>query len=495
MTRAKWIVAVLALAAAVLAVVQLERMRTGVEITDLNIDTTPATLYRPAGADEVPVVVVAHGFAGSRQLMQAFSLTLARAGYAVLAFDFEGHGRNPVPMSGDVDAIDGTTRLLIAETRRVIDHALELEGVTRPLTLLGHSMATDIIVRAAVEEPRVDAVVAVSMFSEAVSATHPQRLLAITGEWEPGLRQAALDALRLVDPAAEEDQTVEAGGVIRRAVVAPRVEHVAVLYSEASLSETLAWVDATAGRDSDGWTAPVGVWLVVLLAALLSLAWPAAALVPDRHLPRQTPSARVFLAALILPAVVVPLIATQIETGFLPVLVADYLMLHFLLYGLAQIAILLWGGVRLERPAVVSALFVALWGIAIYGMALHRYGTNFLPDDTRLLVIAVLALGTIPFLIADALITEAGRAAFWRRIAAKLAVFGSLGLAVALDFEGLLFLLFIIPLILLFFLVFGLIGRWTGKRGGPVGAGIGLGLVLAWTLGVSFPLFVATAAG
>ena len=45
--------------------------------------------------------------------MQSFALTLAQAGYIVVSFDFMGHGRNPVPMSGDVTSIDGTTTLLM----------------------------------------------------------------------------------------------------------------------------------------------------------------------------------------------------------------------------------------------------------------------------------------------------------------------------------------------------------------------------------------------
>ncbi|MCU0855034.1 MAG: lysophospholipase, partial [Rhodobacteraceae bacterium] len=107
MRGAKVAVFVLALAAALLSVWQLERARSGLSVSSLPVGTTPATLYR-IGEAPAPLVVVAHGFAGSTQLMQAFSLTLARAGYLVLAFDFEGHGRNPVPMSGDVTRIDGT---------------------------------------------------------------------------------------------------------------------------------------------------------------------------------------------------------------------------------------------------------------------------------------------------------------------------------------------------------------------------------------------------
>lgn len=40
-----------------------------------------------------------------RAVLALLALALAHAGYRALTFDFEGHGRNPVPMSGDVAAV------------------------------------------------------------------------------------------------------------------------------------------------------------------------------------------------------------------------------------------------------------------------------------------------------------------------------------------------------------------------------------------------------
>jgi dienelactone hydrolase len=479
---------VLALAAALLSIWQLERARTGVEITPLAVGTTPAMLYR-MGDTPAPLVVIAHGFAGSTQLMQAFSLTLARAGYVVLAFDFEGHGRNPVPMSGDVTRIDGTTRLLIEETQRVIDAGLALPGTDGRVALLGHSMASDVVVRTAIADPRVDAVVAVSMFSQAVTPTEPGRLLAITGAWEGFLRTAALDAARLVDPAAEEDETVTNGPTIRRAAVAPGVEHVGVLYDRTSLLEAQAWLDQAFGRATAPTPANIGPWLALLMGALVALAWPLAALLPERRPPPHPVSLRAYALALAIPAIAAPLIATQVEVRLLPVLVADYLAFHLALQGLLQIALLHRAGVRFGplRPLALAALL--LWGLGVFGVALDRYGANFWPIPERLAIIAALALGTIPYMAADALATLATGASLLRRLAARAALLGSLALAVALDFERLFFLAIIFPVILLFFLVFGSMGRWVGTRAGAAPVGLALGIILAWSLGVSFPMF------
>jgi len=105
---------------------------------------------------------------------------------------------------------------------------------------------------------------------------------------------------------------------------------------------------------------------------------------------------------------------------------------------------------------------------------------------------AGLALGAVPFLLGDAILSAGGRAPVWRVLVLRVAFLASLALAVALDFEGLFFLVIILPVIVLFFLLFGTMGGWVGRRTGlPAAAGIGLGLVLAWSLGVSFPMFNA----
>lgn len=63
--------------------------------------------------------------------------------------------------------------------------------------------------------------------------------------------------------------------------------------------------------------------------------------------------------------------------------------------------------------------------------------------------------------------------------------------AALLELERLLFVLIILPVIVLFFLELGPLGRWVARSSGAGAAGLGLGIILAWALGVSFPLFFA----
>jgi hypothetical protein len=163
---------------------------------------------------------------------------------------------------------------------------------------------------------------------------------------------------------------------------------------------------------------------------------------------------------------------------------------HLLVYGLLSLGLLLWRGVRIGHVAWLSGLAFAGYGILVFGGALDRYVASFMPTVARLPIIAAIAVGAVPFMLADSLATDNGRATLWRVLMARGAFLASLGAAVALDFQRLFFLLIIIPVIVAFFIIFGLMGGWVGRRTmSPAAVGIGLGLILAWSIGVSFPMF------
>jgi hypothetical protein len=332
----------------------------------------------------------------------------------------------------------------------------------------------------------------------------------------------------------------------RRAVLAPGVEHVGVLYSATTLRETRDWLNAAfwqtgavpppgggrnrvraradlihdgapvwppgsvrthtrapvpPGTGGIGEGAPVpqrGGWIALLLVSVVALGWPLAGVL--RRFRARTPpphlTPRRFLAALLLPALATPLLLAPFDLRFLPVLVADYLAVHLGLYGLVALALVAGlGGLRRdgdEGTALLLAFPVALFGLCLFGVALDRYVASFLPVAGRIPVVLAMAAGAVPFLLADAVLTEGGRAPLWRVLAVRSLALASLGLAVALDFERLFFLLIILPVILVFFLLFGTVGGWVGRATWrPVVAGIGLGLFLGWALAVTFPMFAA----
>ena len=135
---------------------------------------------------------------------------------------------------------------------------------------------------------------------------------------------------------------------------------------------------------------------------------------------------------------------------------------------------------------------MAVFGLALFGILMDRYVASFLPIPERLPIIAAMVPGAVLAMWADAVLTRATAALWWRRVVVRGAFLGSLGVAVALDFERLFFLVLIFPVILLFYGTFGMMGRWIGRRtGSAMAVGLGLGLLLGWALGVSFPMYMA----
>ena len=475
--------ALFALAVICASVFVLESARSGVSVSRFTIGDTPVTAFEGPGSNG-PVVVMAHGFAGSSQMMQGYALPLARAGYRVFAFDFLGHGRHPVPMSGDVTSVDGTTRLLVEQVSEVADAVSDGETIA----LLGHSMATDVLVRVDQARDDIGPVVLLSAFSREIDAAAPDDLLLVVGAWEPGLRAFALEAARMVDALAEPGETVTNGTAIRRAAVAPMTEHVSILHSQAGRQEAVAWMDRAFGRSSDVQTWPTGPAIAGLLAGLVVLLTGLARVLPLRDVPALSLTRPQIITVMFLPALVAPPAALALDPGFMPVLVADYLALHLAIYGGTQLALLAFWRKRVGTFSPAALAFL-LTGASLIGLALDRYAANFWPTENRVSIIALTAIGAVLFFVADACLAH--RASIARRLLVHGAFLGSLVLAVALDFEGLFFLLMIAPVIVLFYLVFGTMGHAASSRTGPLAPGLALGLVLAWALGVSFPLFQA----
>jgi len=200
-----------------------------------------------------------------------------------------------------------------------------------------------------------------------------------------------------------------------------------------------------------------------------------------------------YLIAALLPAVMTPPLLTLFDTRLLPVLVADYLALHLLAYGLFTLALLRLAGVAIGRLAWLPGLALALYGIFVFGGALDRYVASFMPHIGRLPIIAATALGAVAYMLADSRLAEAGNAPWWRILLQRTAFLASLAFAVWLDTERLFFLLIILPVIVVFYAIFGMMGGWVGRRtASPLAEGLGTGLILAWAIAVTFPLFTAT---
>ncbi len=507
------VVAILSLMAIVLAAERLRDARTGVTAEDVTIGDTPATVFRPADpsglvADPPPAVVVAHGFAGSRTLMAPFATTLARNGYVAVTFDFVGHGEHPAPMSGDVNSVAGPTQAMVAQMGEVAAYTHGETGGTA-LAVLGHSMASDIVVRFAKAEPTVTATVAVSMFSPEVTAAEPANLLVIVGDWEGMLKREALRAVGLAtdpEPAvASRTYGSFAEGTARRVEFAGGSEHIAVLFDTESLSAAVRWLDQSFGIEREG-TIEVAArlpWIGLLVLGIVALAYPLARLLPVLARPRAGAGLgwRRLWPLVVVPPVVTPLALRVLPTDFLPIVVGDYLAVHFLAYGLVTLLLLAWTRRRAGaaaaappiRPRIVPLALVTLavtaYAAGALGLAIDLTVTNYALVPARYPLFAWMLLGTLAYFAASEWAMRGDGAGRLARPVEGLCFVLSLALAVALDFERLFFLIIIVPVIVIFFVIYGLMSRWSYRRiGHPLPGAVASAVAFAWGIAVTFPM-------
>ena len=498
-------VAVLALLLGGAGFWQLGKANAGVAAERARLGPTPVTVYR-SGDDTAarPVVILSHGFAGSQQLMQPLAVTLAKNGYLAVTFDYLGHARNRRPLSGDVTEVEGATQKLLEQTREVVDYALSLPRAGGRLAILGHSMASDIVARYAQADARVEATVAVSMFSPAVDASSPKNLLIVVGGLEGFLREEGLRVLGMVTEEPREGITVGAfaDGTARRLAVADGVEHVGVLYSRESMTETVAWLDQVFGRSGSGYADARGPAIVLLILGAVMLAWPLSRLLPVVSEPPVGASLpwRRLLPAAAIPAVATPVLLWWFPADFLGVLVGGYLAMHFLVYGLVSAACLRWlrgdsavtsSGVD-RRSLVVGSLAATAYAAGLFALILDNYVTSFAITAERLPLVALMLAGTLSYFLADEWLTHGAQTARGGHLFTRFCFLVSLGIAVALSFEDLFFLLIIAAVIVIYFLVYGLFSKWTYlSTGHPAVGAIANAVAFAWALTAVFPFIAA----
>jgi Serine aminopeptidase, S33 len=485
----------------------------GVNIATTKVGSIPVSIFRPQASPALidkkrPAVVIAHGFAGSQQLMQPLALTLARNGYISITFDFAGHGRNPDPMPGGVADLDRSTHALLEEINQMVAFARALPESDQRLALLGHSMASDLVVAYAMEHNDISATVALSLFGRDVSVTEPRNLIIIDGAWEASMLTDA--ARRIVDMASSGPalQRVTYGdfskGTARRFVLAKGAEHIGVLYSRDALTETLGWIQSVFGvEDIARPERPIdrrGKWLALLFAGLVALAFPATQLLPAlSEAPLGAGLAwRRLLPISVVPAILTPLLLWKAPTDFLPILLGDYLVVHFALYGLlTAIGLRLFRSDRdatisraaVSAPLLVSVLAVAAYYILVLGLPIDSYVTSFMPTGWRWLLIPAMLVGASVYFLGDEWLVRGPRAVIGGYAFTKVCFLLSLGIAVALNPAKLFFLVIIAPVMLALFVIYGLVNRWVYARTGDPRAGaLGAAIAISWAIAVTFPI-------
>lgn len=115
---------------------------------------------RLTNGQDVPTIIMTHGWGSNAQQMLPSALFLHQAGFNVILFDIRGHGDNePLELISMKEVVE--------DLRSLINFALEhAKSKTMRIGLFGHSMGAAVSILAASQDDRVQAVVSSSGFAD-----------------------------------------------------------------------------------------------------------------------------------------------------------------------------------------------------------------------------------------------------------------------------------------------------------------------------------------
>lgn len=487
------------------------RSRSPVEVTHLLLAGSAVQRFQPA-AEPAGVVIVAHGFAGSKELMRPWGYALARQGYETYLYDQPGHGDSTSRLQGQFGGPQLTENL-----RAIIDELIA-SGRAQPgrIGLVGHSMGGGTVVGTALTDDRVRATVILSSsHRDGLPADRPVNLLALAAERDPGFMVHAVQALARSTNGGNGELGKRYGrfedGTAREADVVEGLNHITIIYDQQVMQRSADWLHAALGTTAPAPVPPLRwFWVLIGLAAGLGAVLTVGAMlapgVDSRG--RTAGQARLgFVAGLVTLAVAslsAVMACVYLRLPWTGLAVIDYLLPYFLVMATVLMTLrLLWPRdfsfpITLPGQAVIP---LSLRGVGVFlafvgaiGPVVQMNLSSFIPTPARVLPMLVLAVGLWLYLVQEeglkrAVANEHGPGlAFLLGVAGKLIIAGTWLGSMALPNPN-AFLPITIPVALSLLLVLEFIGlvlsRW---RYPAVGVATFSALVLAWSMAVSFPL-------
>ncbi|WP_017314686.1 alpha/beta hydrolase [Mastigocladopsis repens] len=455
--------------------------RTGLVVRSLKPEGVPMLYLAPRNAEKIPGVLIAHGYAGSKQLMLGYAHVLAHAGYAVMLWDFDSHGANAKPLER------GSLQQNLDVAYAAILEQPEVDSSR--LALLGHSMGSGAVMSAGIRDVnRFAATVAVSPTGANVTPLAPRNMQLQAGSWEG---RFVANAQRLLVAAGGENNNFGQGRG-RELVIIPNAEHITILFRDASHQAAKNWLNATFGvQRSSNYVDYRMVWYFLHLLAWLALLGAVAPVItspstPDKLKVHQVRSWGGLLAAPFVASGVLAFLSRGGNIGSLGgLLVGGAVSIWFGAAGLVWLAVMF----RLPRPTVRTvglgvALFIVLW--VAFGAMAQVVWLQWWLIPARLKLFPLMSLACFPWFLASGVAQQGvgvGRRILWW-----------LGQSVILV-GGFIFVLYLLPelgfiylLLPLFPLVMGIFSYAASLFEEPWSYAIGSALLFGWILAAAFPL-------
>lgn len=461
-----------------------------------------AVLYLPRerAPEALPVAVLVHDLAGNAGHMGFLARAFARSGFAALALDLQGHGRNPARF-----AYDRSNRALARDIEAALDWIVGRSAELDParVALLGHGAGAVAALQQAQWNPsEIAAVIALAPPHDVAGPYPPPSSLLLWGTWDqPGVRDAgrAIGARlagrsQLVGERTYGDP--ERGDAVRIAELTG-LGHWNLLWSRATAERALDWLRPLAPAAAPLEFESARVWAVFGWLALLVLIWELPRVLGRLWLPVSV--ARAARAPLRLGGIAVALLVAALVLGGAPDGAFSLLPLVGVREPLAWLALsgasalllapAAWCGAALRRAGTWLGAAALAGSLYLLTGPLLAPWLDPWPAPQRLLPIALASAAALPhFAALEWLLRVPGRAGAVLPAAARLlaiALIGAAALAGLLPEPALAAarcLLLGAPLLEL------LAQRCARVAPNPWTSALAQSLWVGWVLGTVFPL-------
>ena len=426
--------------------------------------------------------IICHGYAGSSEMMRQLAFDISSSGSNVVLFDFIGHGKNKEMLVNKPQQIQGTTKQLVEQLEDVINKIHTLFGNEIKIFLVGHSMASDIVIRAS-KNNDISSVVAISPYSTAISENFPNDLLLISGQLETHLRASSLDQIIKIKQNATENETVFKENFRRKASYINNTGHVSVIYAPQTAKEIIDWLGLAPTYRTIVTTHII--WLIfasfLLLRFLTKLLVTKAKNICDQNLSLVKATTVMSFASA----------AGMIFSGFQfnPSTIFGFYTLSsfFTVFSLVIVLIYAWQKLKFNWEFdfwKFLKLLILFCGISFY---VNAFIGSFHLHSYRFLAFVILIVPTTFFCIFSEQIISSTN----QRSVLLIRLIPLLGLTFCLILYpanfGLMFT--IIPIYCLYFGVFGYAGKYFRKHAGPFPVGLSHGIFLSYAFSVTTPMF------
>ncbi len=426
--------------------------------------------------------VICHGYGGSIEMMRQLAFDISSAGSNVILFDFIGHGTNQNLLVNQPERIEGTTKQLVDQLVSVIDKARFEFGDDADISLIGHSMASDIAIRAS-KYRDVSSVIAISPYSTAITENFPRDLLLISGQFEGHLRDASLEQVKKVEKNALEDAIVLSENFRRKASYIANAGHVSVVYAPQTSKEIIEWL----GLKQTKRTLITTQILWIALAAVLLLRFSTKLFIFESSPEHVQTLSFVNASLMMLAASVLAAPSAVISYSIIPILGFSNLAYFFGFYALSLAIFCRLAG--LDRKWIFDLrLFILVFAtFLVISVFVNNFVGSFNLHEDRFLAFVTLLFPMTLFCVFSEQVINATRKHF-AFIVRMIPIVG-LALFIAIDLQKLGLMFTTIPIYVFYFIVFGYVGKFYRNHAGPFVVGICNGIFLSYAFAATNPLF------